>query len=345
MMSNDSFCPGLEEGWMICSLCNKQLAGLCTVLSHFESKRHQQAMGWYGHEGDDALRPRLALPEPAWSPAPASGGGWNPPAPQMARETPLPPAPPPTQGTTQTAFTPPAFPSSMFKSSMPEPPPSSTTYAPRRGGPPAPAVDNSYPSWAPPPPVSRPAGTHDIAPPLPPGRPAGPRPPPGPRPPGGTAPSNAAPPPPSASPWASGTGISQPPPPPPEEEEEHPPPPVDEEDDDEPDFAPPAGPPTLASEGCRLSAPLGSGSAGPSKVVRHQQVALAYNGAEVNDQGEPEGGYLPLMVGQQVTLMSEHQPGHDANQYPKYAYARVTDAAGIVSAGWVPLACLRPVTN
>lgn len=35
-----------QEGWMICSLCHKMLAGYCTVLSHFESRNHRANLTW-----------------------------------------------------------------------------------------------------------------------------------------------------------------------------------------------------------------------------------------------------------------------------------------------------------
>eukprot|EP00403_Amphidinium_massartii_P002449 CAMPEP_0178372052 /NCGR_PEP_ID=MMETSP0689_2-20121128/1149_1 /TAXON_ID=160604 /ORGANISM="Amphidinium massartii, Strain CS-259" /LENGTH=373 /DNA_ID=CAMNT_0019991953 /DNA_START=14 /DNA_END=1132 /DNA_ORIENTATION=- len=50
MESSAEFCPGLEAGRMICTMCHAQLTSYSTVLSHFESKRHRRWLAWHNAE-------------------------------------------------------------------------------------------------------------------------------------------------------------------------------------------------------------------------------------------------------------------------------------------------------
>lgn len=107
--STEAFCPGIEEGWMICTLCHKQLAGLCTVLSHFESKGHQMWLAYRNQQvlGGQMQGTGLALPAPAgWK----ADQGWvvqprvGLPPPPPTNEPPPPPPPPP-EGGEQMSYT------------------------------------------------------------------------------------------------------------------------------------------------------------------------------------------------------------------------------------------------
>ena len=82
MMSDEDFCPGLEAGWMVCTLCGKQLAGGWIVVSHIEGKWHKKNMAWrnsgYAAKPDpnllqlavvDASRPVSIVEEPRVSPS------------------------------------------------------------------------------------------------------------------------------------------------------------------------------------------------------------------------------------------------------------------------------------
>lgn len=69
----------------------------------------------------------------------------------------------------------------------------------------------------------------------------------------------------------------------------------------------------------------------------HHVAKVEYDGREVNEAHEPEGGYLAVVVGDRVVVLSDATPGHSENKWPSYAYGRrVRDA----EEGWIPMGCL-----
>jgi len=49
-VTGEAFCPGLEAGWLICTLCHKRLAGMTTVLTHVEGRNHRKWLAWRSSE-------------------------------------------------------------------------------------------------------------------------------------------------------------------------------------------------------------------------------------------------------------------------------------------------------
>lgn len=166
-ITSDTYCPGLEAGWMICTLCNRQLAGLWSVFTHFESRNHRRNFEWqFAHSERTAeFRECLALPpsegwrappihsswapsiQSAWMPPiqsqlpPLANTSWSPPPPPPSGMVPPPPPPPP--GDPEGWFlegSPPQL--GVTRSSAPPPP---SDQPPFWGGPPPP------PSAPPPP--------------------------------------------------------------------------------------------------------------------------------------------------------------------------------------------------
>eukprot|EP00928_Gymnodinium_smaydae_P002102 TRINITY_DN1073_c0_g1_i1.p1 TRINITY_DN1073_c0_g1~~TRINITY_DN1073_c0_g1_i1.p1 ORF type:complete len:415 (+),score=79.37 TRINITY_DN1073_c0_g1_i1:48-1292(+) len=147
--------PGLEAGWMICTLCEKQLAGHWTCVTHFESRIHRRNLAFRRaqakilEEIQDHLRnPQLALPAPAGfrTASYAAAAGW--------RRAPLASVAPSSPGMTSTAPW--------------SPHPSAASMASRAGvrpPSPPPGVEPPPPPPPPPPPASpgQPGPTHGLA--------------------------------------------------------------------------------------------------------------------------------------------------------------------------------------
>lgn len=82
MVSDETTCPGLEPGWLICMLCHKQIAGTWSMLSHLTSKRHERYLAWHLTEGAQVSEkvPRSAptLSAPPLPPTPPPPSNWRP---------------------------------------------------------------------------------------------------------------------------------------------------------------------------------------------------------------------------------------------------------------------------
>lgn len=328
VLSSDDYCPGLEEGWMICSLCHKMLAGYCTVLSHFESRNHRANLTWSKVQmGQDPSC--LALPPPtSWSAAAPAREPWG----TATAQTPSAAAPvaPMPVNTLPPSWAPP-LPASEVKAApapqgskigrpeaagrpvargpVAEAPSSSSPWA---GG--APAKASASP-WAqpedlrpvPPPPPPVPSGGFAMPPPPPPPGPPPPDCPGGAPPMAGPPPDLMAGPPPNLAPPA-----AAPP----------------------PDVAIPSGPwaPADICGGVGVDVAVEAGPAGARTATE------VYDAREMNEAREEEGGYLRLAPGDRVLLLSDPSPGHAANQHGSYAFGqRVSDG----EQGWVPVSCLR----
>jgi len=330
-VTSESYCPGLEAGWLVCELCSRQLAGYHSLYMHFESRNHRRNLEWARaqlEEGGLAGGPE-ALPAP---------DGWMPPDQFNAFQPP-----------TQTALGSRKSGGSRNRSSRGESshaalyqqqqcPPVRSSWAAMQGSqhamapppptsavpPPPPPPPGDPSQWltagmpqgfsAPPPPSAAPPLVS--APPPPPGAPpatsSGPPPPSGAPPPssvgppppsGGPSPPSAGPPPPSGGPPLSGAG---------------PPPPA-------------AGPPPPTG-----GSGQSGGRPGMAPADGTYAVARAYDGREVSATGTVEGGYLPLVEGTRVTLLSEAKPGSDTNRHSRYAFGKLPSG----QEGWVPVDCL-----
>jgi len=98
--------------------------------------------------------------------------------------------------------------------------------------------------------------------------------------------------------------------------------------------APPPPPPPQAST---APEPEAQGSVGETVAADYHTAKVEYDGREVSEAQEPEGGYLAVGVGDRVELLSDGAPGHGANRWPSYAYGRrLRDA----EEGWIPVGCL-----
>jgi len=113
MFTSADFCPGLEAGRMICTICHAQLLSHSTVLSHFESKKHRRWLAWHNAEyqakyggglefpgnsvnpmdgsipGPPAIVPKVYQPLPVNERAELFRGDWS-----ADGHIPLPPQPP-----------------------------------------------------------------------------------------------------------------------------------------------------------------------------------------------------------------------------------------------------------
>jgi len=104
-VTSETFCPGLEEGWLICNLCHKRLAGLCTVLTHLDGRNHRRWLAWRNSEiliSLHASGPPEAVGWGAWKglsgvAAPVQPVQQKPPPPEDPSPIPQPPPPPPLQ--------------------------------------------------------------------------------------------------------------------------------------------------------------------------------------------------------------------------------------------------------
>lgn len=86
VVSSETCFPGLEAGWLICTVCQKQLAGAATALFHFESRSHREWLAWRTGEVVHAVRQKKTGSASASSSKPATwqapalpAGGWQPP--------------------------------------------------------------------------------------------------------------------------------------------------------------------------------------------------------------------------------------------------------------------------
>eukprot|EP00929_Paragymnodinium_shiwhaense_P104876 TRINITY_DN69678_c0_g1_i1.p1 TRINITY_DN69678_c0_g1~~TRINITY_DN69678_c0_g1_i1.p1 ORF type:complete len:452 (-),score=91.70 TRINITY_DN69678_c0_g1_i1:98-1453(-) len=69
VVSSEGVYAGLEAGWMVCTLCGKQLAGFWTVISHFQGKVHQKKLYWLDDErrrAEEFARHAAAGTLPLW---------------------------------------------------------------------------------------------------------------------------------------------------------------------------------------------------------------------------------------------------------------------------------------
>jgi len=315
---------------MICTLCHKQLAGLCTVLSHFESRGHRSWLAWHNSE---VMAASQALPgAPPALPAPVAWSGERQ-APPPPLEEPPPALPPPLPGFA---------------------PQSAHGWLPAYGADAAPAVSSAAR------PFPMPAGTRAAAavpPPTSAPPSGGPPPPP---PPLGPPPQGFGPPPPPTGPPP---GLGPPPP-------RGVPPPVRQGPPTVAPAPLPVPSPSsqLAAEPVRLGGPLPQQAAGPAggsagaeeagssghapgavtpaesgRPAQNQEfweavVVLHYDATELAEDGRPEGGYLALSVGERLELRGAPVPGHSANQARHYFYGQKLEDRS--SAGWFPTHCI-----
>ena len=91
IVTDEYNCPGMEAGWMLCTLCGRQLAGYWNVFTHLRGKQHKNQMGWKTAQA--ALKARAAVTS-------NTGTSWVPPALPESTASSYPPAP----GTTYSAL-------------------------------------------------------------------------------------------------------------------------------------------------------------------------------------------------------------------------------------------------
>lgn len=60
-----TYCPGLEEGWLVCTMCHKQLAGLYTIYAHCTSRRHVANLEWMSKQAVEGPGSNPPLPAPS----------------------------------------------------------------------------------------------------------------------------------------------------------------------------------------------------------------------------------------------------------------------------------------
>ena len=383
ILTDEYNCPGMEAGWMLCTLCGRQLAGHWNVFTHLSGKQHKNQMGWKTAQA--ALKARAAVTS-------NTGTSWVPPAlpESTASSYPPPPALPTvpytsaapqstpsnsadwTRWTAQTAapttsastWTPPLpiahqcdlpnFPAAPVPSHWSLPKQEGKKPTKRRSQQRVPVPVAETPTWMPPPPSHMPSVE------LPTWQPQAPPPPPKNPPKNADEKKNAE----QAekkkehqfsaeNPWtfsvnacigligpAASTDIRerkqqqqqrhQ------QQEAVH----IDEDSDDEP--PPPTYDPTPDCLQAPRVRPTGQDDlsnfqapSGPKTKTRN--VILNYDASEVDEAGNPEGGYLRVRIGQRITIEHEALPGHARNLYDQYIFARLDDH----EQGWLPTACLQ----
>jgi len=71
-----------------------------------------------------------------------------------------------------------------------------------------------------------------------------------------------------------------------------------------------------------------------------EAVAIAaYNGHEIGETGDVEVGYLSLVEGERIKVLTELVPGHCKNQFPDYVFGRRVHNEA--EQGWIPAKCLK----
>jgi len=69
----------------------------------------------------------------------------------------------------------------------------------------------------------------------------------------------------------------------------------------------------------------------------HRIVRVAYDGIEEAENGCSEDGYLPVVFGQCIEVLSNKpEHGHTRNRHNEYVYGRMVSEEGRGRVGWLP---------
>jgi len=307
-VTSETFCPGIEPGWLICTLCNKRLAGMCTVLNHVEGRWHRRCLAYKSHESLINMHASQPPGANVWGAYTGIAGVAAPAQPVQKKYSPPEDLPP-------VAQPPPPPPLQLLKgkdgpsnlNGRPPPPPPSVGLLTSQGGP------------APPPPPGPPPRILS-------------------RPPPGDPPQNedarAAPAAAAEAEAAEKASVAQ------EDQEEQE---LKAQTRQEEDGASTI---TQATFGTRQeedgASIITQATFGTDQTQMHLLEAIAiqpYDATEFLEDGQQESGYLPLLPGDRLLLHGEPASGHATNQAPLYVYgSRVGDSS---SQGWFPERCCR----